>query len=167
MRTITLILCVAISGCLISEWDLCPPREWTINLSQSEPSVEDISYGVVFWNAAANKTIIRTSDTEGQITIQFVNSVNGSTWAVGATHFVFNKKRTAVIGCNIVVLSGISQRETRRIIAHELGHCLLIPDDYEYNTERVISISDPGSIMATGWEVRDDHLEKINSCYPE
>lgn len=153
MKLITTLTVLLLTAC---QYEICPRENFVINLSQSTVPEEIIRPGVEVWNNYFGREIFTFSQTEG--TVNFTLEPNG---IPGNGFILFNYDEEGKIsGCNIHIEEG-PEDKMPLVVAHELGHCLSLEDEYNNNPpEHKDSIMGWGGTVIKNW-----HTEKIEGCW--
>lgn len=143
-------------------YEECPREVNIINLSSSTIGEDLIFPAAERWNTNINREVFSYSQSEGNISI-FIEPegltnpgtglhVNGYIW-------ITRQVNGTIDTCRIHVESG-PEEGMINVIAHELGHCLDLDDEYNNPVEESNSIMSPG-----GTKIKNYHLEEINNCF--
>lgn len=159
MKTLIVFLAF-LSGC---QYQICPREHYLINLGASTLPAEIINPAATKWNTILNREVFTLSETEGTITfiLEPDGLINPGTGRP-CNGFIYTELGSSdgrISHCEIHIEQG-PEDKMPLVVAHELGHCLGLEDEY-YNPEE-----DEDSMMAPGGTViKDWHTEQINSCW--
>lgn len=144
-----------LSGCT---YQTCPREHYTVNLGASTLPAEIIRPATDKWNTILGREVFSLSETEGTITFVLeTEDIYGN----GFILVELGSSDGRISECEIHVEQG-PEDKMPLVVAHELGHCLGLEDEYDNPEEDKDSMMAPGGTVVKDW-----HIEQIEGCWSE